>query len=178
MDRRYPLSAFIVLIGLIITIRYYRQLAEEDLGVRKTEALLQRRQTTHLRAIQIDNQQRRVRCSDPTILRYLEEYAQGGECAPDLGGVTYQLQLQFHDGGTVSVTSYWFPGGFKFFLPDDIPAGDGGTPRGVVLFKPPIPESMNTLIRFLDDPVAVARGTVLILDAGGIRKEYDRSLIE
>jgi hypothetical protein len=146
------------------------------MGTEKTEALLRGDETVQLNSFEIDFQQRRVLCSDPEAVRYLERCLRENEPKRRELGTTYRLKLRFASGGELDVRTNWFEGGFSLCMPGDRPLEDGGNPRCGVVFRPPVPSSVKEMIDFLDSDSPRAKGTVLILEDGAIRREFDPSL--
>lgn len=148
-----------------------------QIGVAKMEALLQGDAAAQLESVEIDYQQRRVRCSDPDALRYLERCFREGDKRPGLGGgVTYRLRLRFAGGGRVDTTTYWSDNGFRLYMPYQ-ETDTGEEPRVRVVFSPPVPVSVAEMLAFLDRPWQEVKGAVLVIEPGGVRRESDRSLV-
>jgi hypothetical protein len=117
----FALAVGITLAGAVYGIA---QLVEGRRGEQKTCALLSGDMNVRLQRIQIDYQQRRVICTDPEVLRYLEERFRRHEPEPDFLGTTYQLSLTYDGGGAQAFTSYWTDtGDFNLFLGEP---GEGG----------------------------------------------------
>lgn len=150
------------------------QLVEGSRGEQKTIALLSGDASIRLKQIQIDNQQRRLICSDPEILRYLEERFRNFDPNRRQLGTTYRLSLTYQDGGTQSFATYWSDtGDFSLFIGD---AGEGGKCHGILLTQPR-PRAVDELIGFLLADHQEIAGTILRLEAGGSRVERDESLV-
>jgi hypothetical protein len=150
------------------------QLFDGHRGEEKTRALLAGDPTVRLRRVQIDYQQRRVICTDPEVLRYLEDRIRGHEPEPDYPGTTYQLALSYDGGGAQAFASYWSDtGDFNLFLGEP---GEGGTGYGIRLTRSR-PRGAEELVNFLLKPYREVAGEVLILEAAGSRIERDESLV-
>lgn len=143
-------------------------------GEEKTRALLAGDPAVRLREVRIEYQQRRVVCTDPEVLRYLEDRLRRHEPDPDYLGTTYDLALSYNGGGAQSFASYWTDAGdFNLALGD---LGEGGRGHGIRL-PHPRPRGMEELASFLAKPNREAAGSVLILVSGGSRVERDESLV-
>ncbi len=148
-----------------------------QLGVQKAEALFQGNPGMRLKSVEIEFQQRRVLCSDPTALRYFEQcLSAGAKHDFDEGGVTYRLRLRFVGGGQVGTQTFWLKDGFCLFLPYQ-ETDAGVRPKVSVAFSPPVPTAFTEIVDFLNRPYQEVKGVVLILESGGIRREFDRSLV-
>ncbi len=151
-----------------------QQLGEGWQGTKKTRALLSGDTNVHFERLQIDGHQLRLICTNPVVLRYLEDRFRRADTQYQGLGVSYYLSLSFVGGGSQKFGTYWGDSGdFKIFLSD---AADGGQGFAVLLTHPR-PKQVDVLVRFLlgDDHLDV--GTVLILDSGGSRFERDESII-
>jgi hypothetical protein len=104
---RWALLALAVCVTVVGTGYGIVQLIDDRRGEEKTRALLSGDFAGRLRRVQIDYQQRRVICTDPEVLRYLEDRFRGHEPEPDSLGTTYQLTLPYDGGGTQAFASYW-----------------------------------------------------------------------
>lgn len=143
-------------------------------GEKKAQALLAGNAVIQLKRIQIDYQQRRLICTDPKILRYLEERFRRHEPEPHYLGVTYELTLSYEGGGTQSFASYWTDAGdINLFLGEP---GEGGRGHGIRLTRPR-PQGVDEMVEFLAKPHGEVAGIVMILDADGIRTTRDGSLV-
>jgi hypothetical protein len=150
------------------------QLIEGHRGEWKTRALLAGDSNVRLRRVQIDYQQRRVVCTDPEVLRYLEGRFRGHEPEPQYLGTTYLLSLAYEGGGARAFVSYWADSGdFNLFLGEP---GEGGRGHGIRLPRPR-PRGVEELASFLVKQHDDVAGSVLILEAGGSRVERDSSLV-
>jgi hypothetical protein len=148
-----------------------------QVGVAKLEALLRGDPTPQLESVEIDYQQRRVRCSDPDALRYLERCFREGDKRPGLGGGTwYRLRLRFAGGGQVDATTYWSDNRFRLYMPYQEP-DTGEEPRVRVAFRPSVPVPVAEMLAFLDRPWQEVKGVVLVVEPGGVRREFERSLV-
>src|SRR6185437_2566222 len=93
------------------------QLIEGWRGEQKTIALLSGEPNVRLKRLQIDYQQRRLVCTDPEVLRYLEERLRNHDPHYRELGTTYELSLSFEGGGNQSFFTYWSNSGdFNLFL--------------------------------------------------------------
>lgn len=143
-------------------------------GGQKTRAILAGDPNARLRQVRVEFQQRRVVCTDPEVLRYLEARFRGREPEPGHLGAAYQLTLTYDGGGSQAFESYWTDtGDFVLFLGE---AGEGGKGHGVRLVRPR-PRGVDEGANFLLKTNRVAAGGVLILEAGGSRIERDESLV-
>lgn len=178
MRRRTLLIAAlaIILLGYILwgCLAYWRA---EQLGIRRIDALLAGNANVHLESFELLYQQRRVHCSDPEALRYLEGCLRDGDQHPDLeGGLKYRLVLRFAGGGTLDTTTFWSETGFQLYMPyQETDTGEKATVK--VNFKPPVPKAVAEMMAFLDRPWREVKGVVLVIEPGGIRREFDRSLV-
>jgi hypothetical protein len=177
MKLQLSLIGLAVVAGLCLVATLVATWRSEQLGLKKAEALLRGDRKVQLEAIEIDYQQRGVRCSDLEALRYLEDRMRKNNPSRSDLGTTYRLRLRFAGGGSLTTTTYWFDGGFSVCMPGDTPLSDGGRPRCVVVFTPELPASVKEIVNFLDRPWQKVKGTVLILEPGAVRQEHDRSLV-
>lgn len=107
------------------------QLVDSWRGEWKTIALLSGDANVRLIRLQVDYQQRRLVCSDPIVLRYLEERFRKYDPNRRELGTTYQMSLSYEGGGTRSFATYWGDSGdFALFIGD---AGEGGKGHGILL---------------------------------------------
>src|SRR5438034_1200942 len=96
--RRSAVAAFAVFLGGYVL----SGCIADRRGIERTESLLGGDTAVQLTSVEIRYRQRRVHCSDPDALRYLEECFREGDQHPGLGGgVTYLLRLQFAGGGNL-----------------------------------------------------------------------------
>ncbi len=129
-----------------------------------------------LESLRLENQQRRVICTDPVALRYLEGCFRHSDRRDPQYGITYQLRLRFAGGGTFDTVSYWFKGGFSTSGPDGcFPSEEWATHN--IWLKKPMPPQVREMIDLLHQPWQDAKGTVLLVEPGMVRREQDRSLI-
>lgn len=143
-------------------------------GEEKTQALLAGDSNVSLRHLQIEHQQRRLVCTDPEVLRYLEERFRAHEPEPRYLGTSYSMALSYADGGSQTFAAYLTDDGdFNFFLGEP---GEGGRGHGIRLPRPR-PRGVDELVAFLHKPHEEVAGEVLILEAGGSRVEWDGSLV-
>jgi hypothetical protein len=149
----------------------------ERQGVKKTEALLQGDESVRLDSFEVEYQQRRVRCTDPESLRYLERCFRENSPTRFDDRITYEVFLQFADGTRLGIRTDWSRAGFSLCMPGDRLLQDGGEPRAYVVFRPPMREPIKEMIDFLNDDSRKAKGVVLIMEGGTIRREADPSLI-
>ncbi len=113
MKRRFVLIA----VAVILSGYVFAGCITERRGVAKTEALLRGDDTVQLAAFAVEYQQRRVHCSDPESLRYLERCIR--EHAPTTfdDRITYRVSLRFAGGGRLVVRTDWSSGGFSLCCP-------------------------------------------------------------
>jgi hypothetical protein len=171
---RWALFALACLAAMLAVGYGVAQFAEGHRGERKTAALLAADPDVRVERFQIDHQQRRVVCTDPEVLRYLEERFRRNDRGAGGGGVSYRLTLRYETGGTHAVETTWADDGdFSLSLSDD----DGFADRVGVALARPRPAAVDELVEFLDKDWKEVKGTVLILEAGGTRRERDESLV-
>src|SRR5262249_43355651 len=138
-----------------------------QLGIKRTEELLAGDAEAQLASFEICYQQRRVHCSDPDALRYLERCLRDGDRRRGFGGgVTYLLRLRFVGGANLDARTYGSDGGFSFYMPYQ-ETDTGEEPRARVVFKPPVPPAVAELVAFLDRPWQEVKGVVLVIEPGG-----------
>ena len=171
---RWKLFALVVVITLAGIVFALAKVAESRRNEQMTRALLSGDTSIRLRQVQVDNQQRRVICTDPAVLRYLEERFRGQETGHAINGTWYHFSLFFDGGGTQELEASWADSGdFEVDLGDP---EDGGTAH-VVRLDQPRPQGLEVLIGFLNKPISEVAGAVLILDGDGSRIERDESLV-
>ncbi len=144
-------------------------------GEAKTIALLAGNETVKIRSLEIRAQQRKVICTDPEVLRYLEQQFRNHEPHPDFGGTSYHLRVRYEGGGSDELSTYW-PNENKFCLFVGEP-GEGGKPHGIH-FPKPRPKGIDEIKAFLSATIKDVAGQVLILESGKSRIENNPSLIE
>ena len=145
-------------------------------GLSKAQALVQGDQTVALESVQIDSQQRRVVCTDPVALRYLEDCLRRSDPDRKRWDTTYRVQFRFVGGGILDAFSYWSGDGFSISMPDEDGTGEHWPTRGIV-FQPPVPPAVEEMAAFLERPWQEVKGTVLFLKPGGTRREFERALV-
>jgi hypothetical protein len=145
-------------------------------GLSKAQALVQGDQTVALESVQIDSQQRRVVCTDPVALRYLEDCLRHSDPDRKAWGTSYRVQFRFVGGGTLDAFTYWSEDGFSISMPDEDGTGEHWPTRGIV-FQPPLPLAVAEMVDFLEHPRQEVKSNVLILEPGGTRREFDRALV-
>jgi hypothetical protein len=177
MKWRLALAAFVIILGGYVFSGCIADRRAEQLGIKRTEALLAGDPEVQLASVEISCQKRRVRCSDPAALRYLEGCFRDGDQRPRFkAGCTYLLRLRFAGGGSVEAATYWSEGGFCLYMPYQ-ETDTGEEPRVRVVFKPPMPQQVAEMLVFLDRPWQEVKGMVLVVEPGSIRREFDRSLV-
>jgi hypothetical protein len=170
---RWGIFALACLTALLLLGYGVMQLIEERRGEQKTFALLAGDPSVRFERFQIDYQQRRVICTDPEVLRYLEERFRRHDRHRLELGTTYQLAIDYQGGGHHAFGTYWSESGdFSLSLPEH---GDGGPSHGILLTRPR-PRPLEEMIRFLCQKEGVA-GVVLILEPGGVHRERDQFLV-
>jgi len=102
-----------------------------------------------LRHVEIHGQQRRVSCSDPVVLRYLESRMCESDSEDLKSGIIYYVVFEFEDGHWFNAHTCWFDGGFATWI-EGIP-GEGTQPHIITLLKP-VPAKLREIIDFLDLP--------------------------
>jgi hypothetical protein len=148
-------------------------LRETQRGGQKTHALLNGDPGARIKRLQLDSQMRRVICTDPAVLRYLEECFRASDSKRRArGGYYYDLTVEYEGGGRDSFYTDWFKGGVSV-SPGDYDDG----PRYVIAFSLPLPPDLEEVVRFLRKPHQEVQGQVLIVEPGGTHHELDRSLI-
>jgi hypothetical protein len=149
------------------------QINDDWVGDQKTRALVSGSQQVRFARVQIDYQQRRVICTDPVVLRYLEErFRNHGQPRND-PSTTYQLTIEYEGGGRHAFGTYWYENGFSLALLDD-ENGDGHI--GISLPRP-LPSQVEEIVQFLGEPWRQVKGTVLVVEPGSIHRHYDQSLV-
>ncbi|WP_435011234.1 hypothetical protein P12x_002540 [Tundrisphaera lichenicola] len=139
-------------------------------GLSKMKALVRNDPSIRLDSLQINNNERRVICTDPAILRHFEEALRSSDPTKGRGGIRYEVELRFKGGGNFGVTTYWEADDFSISMPDEDPFGEKWPTRRVE-FKSPMPPPVKAMIDFLDSPTKEVRGTVLVIEPGGIHQE-------
>ena len=167
-----------VLIGVVALGGYFLvDSVGERRGLARTEALLRGDEKVRLHAFEVVYQQRRVRCTDPESLRYIERCFRENSRADFDDRITYRVSLQFAGGGRLDMRTDWSKGGFSLCMPGDRLLQDGGEPRAWIVFRAPVPSRVQEMINFLNDYYRRARGKVLHLEAGTSWFETDDSLL-
>jgi hypothetical protein len=144
-------------------------------GREKAAALFGGAEDVELERFEIEYQQRRVVCSDPVALRFLEECLRRGDTRCAQPGTSCRFRLWFSGGGAFKAETYWFAGGFSIRMPDRAAGGLHGR-HGVCLPKP-MPSQVKEMVDSLDRPWEEVRGTVLVLEPAGVRREHDITLV-
>lgn len=143
-------------------------------GEEKTRKLLAGDRNLLLSQMGVEYQQRRVICTDPEVLRYMEERFRTHEPDPQFLGTSYELLLTYEGGGSQAFYCYCNDtGDINVYLGEP---GEGGIGHGIH-FTHPRPRGVEELVSFLLKPYREVAGSVLILEAGGSRIEQDKSLI-
>jgi hypothetical protein len=145
-------------------------------GRSKAQALVGGDQAVALESVQIDSQQRRVVCTDPVALRYLEDCLRHSDPDRKRWDTTYRVQFRFVGGGILDAFTYWSGDGFSISMPDEDGTGEHWPTRGIV-FQPPVPPAVEEMAAFLERPWQEVKGTVLFLEPGGTRREFERALV-
>jgi hypothetical protein len=166
--------AVVVLVGIAL---FVTDDVTDSQGLSKAQALVRGDQAVALESVQIGHQQPRVVCTDPVALRYLEDCLR--HCDPDRKnwGTFYRVRLRFVGGGTLDAFTYWSGDGFSISMPDEDGTGEHWPTRGIV-FQPPMPPAVAEMVAFLERPGQEVKGTVLILEPGGTRREFERALVK
>jgi hypothetical protein len=151
------------------------RIADRARARHQVQALLGGDVAVQVERFQIDYQQRRVVCSDPVALRYLEDRLRRNDPVRFKSGTNYRLRLWFAGGGAVKAETYWFAGGFAIRTRNRFPAG--ASEWLCVLLTEPMPPPVKEMIDFLHRPGQEVKGMVLVLEPGGVRREQDRSLV-
>lgn len=146
-------------------------------GVEDAEAMLRGENSVRLSSLEIEYQQRCVRCSEPATLRYIERCIRENEPAQLDDRTTYLVRLGFENGGVLEARTDWGRPGFLLCMPGDRLLQDGGEPRACVVFRSPMPTHVHEMIEFLLDDSGKSRGTVLVIEPDGIRRASDSSLL-
>jgi hypothetical protein len=168
--------AFVVLPLLVLLGLGGLRLAAGWRGEGKTRALLSGDEGVHLERLRIEWGQRRVICTDPQALRHLEERFRHRDdpnpIFPRKRHGSYVWTLYYEGGGSHTFLTYLYDGGVELSLDDP----DGWTTH-VVPLPGPLPPPLDEVIKFLHQPPDEVKGTVLIVEAQGIRREFDGSLV-
>jgi hypothetical protein len=141
-------------------------------GHDKTRALLHGDKDVRLARFEIDNNQRRVICTDPEVLRYLESRMSQNERRYRESGIGYQMTVHYEGGGNHSFLADWTDHDVALY-PE---GGDGRVPNLILLPRPMSPR-VEELIEFLMSELRISAGKVMILEPGGIRYERNERLI-
>ena len=165
--------AVIVLVGSVL---FVTDDVTDSQGLSKAQALVRGDQAVVLESVQIDSQQRRVVCTDPVALRYLEDCLRHSDPDRKAWGTSYRVQFRFVGGGTLDAFTYWSGDGFSISMPDEDGTGEHWPTRGIV-FQPPVPPAVEEMAAFLERPWQEVKGTVLFLKPGGTRREFERALV-
>ena len=166
----FALAVSITLAGIIYWVEHF---IDEYRGEEKTRALLAGDENIKLRSIQIEYQMRRIECSDPTVLRYLEEqFRLKRTDAPVHPSTTYLLTMTYAGGGKCSILISWYTDDALSLYLEDL--GVAEEKRGILLIRPR-PEGIDKIINFLGMHDSDTPGSVLILGKGGSRVERDPS---
>jgi hypothetical protein len=185
--RRRRIVVFLLLglpiIGLLGYGGWYWR--ETQLGRSKTVALLSGDAAIRFRRFEFDRGgQRRLICSDPEVLRYLEQRFRehGRGPANQFDGDGYQFTVWYADGGTDSFDSRVSTGGLSL----SVPVTSDGRPSHALIWDygpnyftewvAPRPPGLEEMVRFLRAD-EVPADNVLILDADGVRRERVPSII-
>jgi hypothetical protein len=148
--------------------------AENARGEQKTQALLSGDANVHLERLRIEWGQRRVICTDPQVLGYLEarfrQYNPNPVVARDLCG-SYEWTLSYQGGGRHAIMTTLYDGGILLDFDSDFPS------RHEVSFPEPRPAAVDIVVKFLHRPYQEVKGIVLIVEPQGILQKYDDSLV-
>jgi hypothetical protein len=155
---------FLILIMTVAIAGYgFSVVRDWNRGEAKTIALLAGDTTLRIRRFEISGQQRKVICTDPDVLRYLEFQLRNHDAEQRFGGNSYLLLLRYEGGGTDTLSTYG-PDEDRFCLYVGEP-GEGGKPHGIRMSKPR-PKGIDDLLSFFRRPAQDATGRVLILEPG------------
>lgn len=119
----------------------------EHRGKAAAFALLNGDKRPRIVRMEIEGQQRKVICTDPAVLRYLEDCFRNCNRRELPGGYSYEIKLFFEDGTRFSGSSYWCLDGFKtrvFADPYFPPTHD-------IELQSPMPDRVQRMIQFLND---------------------------
>ena len=169
--RLFSAAVTIVMLGIILAMI---PLFRGNIGEENARQLLSGDLNVRIERIEVDGQQRRVICTDPEVLRYLEDQFRRHEPGHNFTGWSYDLTLTFHGGGRQSFYTYWSDSGdFDFFIGEP---GEGGTGHDIRLGKPR-PQGVDRLVEFLRKPYEEIANSTLILEPGKSRIDRDPSLV-
>lgn len=171
LPRLFAGIAVVALWAWVVGHFYRNQKAEQNL-----HDLVRGDQSISFSSLTIENQMRRVICTDPKLLAYFSNCFRQSDPHILPGGYTHQITFGFGDGSKTSITSCWSNiDGIGLSIPSDKPSELGLTTRGVI-FQKPIPAEITELLEFFEKPSVEVKGKVLILQSGGNRWDFDPQL--
>jgi protein-S-isoprenylcysteine O-methyltransferase Ste14 len=171
---RWLIFSLSCLIVILITGYCVMQNLDGERGKQKTMQLLSGDESIHFDRFEIDYQQRRVICTDPVILGYLEERFLKADRDRDELGTFYQLTLYYKGGGHHEIQTY-FNGDFILCLRNY--HDEGMRPSHGILLTRPRAQAIDELVSFLKKDYREVAGTVMIVDSGTVRYERDEPLV-
>jgi hypothetical protein len=110
-------------------------------------AILNGDMRTRIVRMEIEGQQRKVICTDPAVLRYLEDCFRNSNRRKLPSGYSYEIKLFFEDGSRFSGDSYWCNEGFQTRV-----FGDAYfPPTHDIELQSPIPDTVRRMVEFLNE---------------------------
>jgi hypothetical protein len=172
LEKKLILAA-VIFFGLLIAFTFYIHW----LGEKKMVALLDGNQSINITRLEINFQQRRLFCTDTDVLRYLKEIlAKHPRGMSNTGGGSYEGIFTFANGGQFKGALSIGTNGFYISIPSQ--AAEEAFPTHCVLLIEPVPEKVQQIFNFLNEPYQKIAGTVLILEEGkSIYTRHDESLV-
>jgi hypothetical protein len=151
--RRAASASFgmLLLLGIALVAAFlYQAYWQSCQGEENTAALLDGNQNVRLQRFEIEGQQRRVTCSDPVVLRYLEDcFRTKNDPNQKQSGLTFRLSLVFDDDSRFHREVSWCKENLALFVFQHV--GDGPATHNIV-FPAPMPPKMKQIIDFLTRP--------------------------
>jgi hypothetical protein len=141
------------------------------LGETKSLKLLKGDQESQIESFQITNNQRRVVCTDPEVLRDIEDRWRKHTRERRETGLYYRLTVHFRGGGSHTFSTYWDQSSVAM----EPEGGDGRVPYTISLAHP-ISVGLKEIVSFLFSDLGKSAGTVMVLDAHEIRYEKDETV--
>jgi hypothetical protein len=119
----------------------------EQRGEAAAFALLNEDTRPRIVRMEIEGQQRKVICTDPAVLGYLEDCFRNSNHHEFRGGYSYEIKLYFEDGSRFSNDSCWCNEGFATWVRGDrfFP------PTHQIEMRNPMPEPVRRMIQYLNE---------------------------
>ena len=162
--KRLRLWLAIVVLAFVASIAF--DVTKDRHAAGDLDALILGRDNIQLTGLVIDQQQRRVICTDQEVLAYLASSLRNSYHDWGIGGgIFYEFSFEFSTGRKYRVDGYVHRQEWSLVVPNANPE-EGHRPTHVTFLHAPIPDRVREMFEFLNKRYQEVSGSVLVLEPG------------